>query len=188
MAQRENGKSCPPPPGPVSQRLAGVWQQRKTVTVLPYPVPDLGQVRPGTGHGIGSRLSELNSAQPPRPIFLPKLVGSQGLSVLHLPPLVTWVTPSVSLSKTNHLKRLLLLQTCRRHGQIFSSLSVRHPLSVIAKPTQPGTASAQAARGAPSACLDSGTMPTWGHVASPLNGTYCFKLVLQVHFLPSGNG
>lgn len=60
--------------------------------------------------------------------FSPKLVGTQGLSVLHLPPLVTWATPRISLSKTNHSKRLLLLQTCWRREQTFSSPRVRHPL------------------------------------------------------------
>lgn len=60
-------------------------------------------------------------------------------------------------------------------------------LPVMAKPPQTGAASAQAALWAPSASLESGTELTWGHVASPLNGTYCFKLVPQVHFLTSGN-
>lgn len=65
--------------------------------------------------------------------------------------------------------------------------SLNTSLSVIAKPTQTRAASTQAAQQAPSASLDFGIMFTWGHVASPLKGTYCLKLVPQVHFLPSEN-
>lgn len=44
-----------------------------------------------------------------------------------LPPLAVWASPGTSRNKTNHPRRLLLLQTPRCHGQIFSCLSVRHP-------------------------------------------------------------
>lgn len=67
--------------------------------------------------------------------------------------------------------------------------SLNTSLPVITKPTPTGAA-ASGCR-APSAYLVSGTMLTHsltrGHVASPLNGTYCLKLVPQVHFLPSGS-
>lgn len=52
---------------------------------------------------------------------------------------------------------------------------------------EPAQIPARAAQRAPSASLDFRTMLTWGHVASPLNETYCLKLVPQVRFLPSGS-
>lgn len=59
-------------------------------------------------------------------------------------------------------------------------------LPIIAKPTQTGAASLQAAR-LQHVSNWTPTMLPGGHVAAPLNGTYCLKLVPQVHFLPSGN-
>lgn len=69
-----------------------------------------------------------------------------------------------------------------------SRLRKRRPSHVPPQPLQkPPQTSAQAAQRAPSTSLDFRPALTWGHVASPLNGTYCLKLVPQVHFLPSGN-